>query len=124
MPVSMFYYLSLAVSIIANTASLILLKQGMVSMAGFSDRLADVRTWIALLGNGYVVMGMILFAVSFFTWMIALSRIDLSLAYPTVSLTYGIVAVASHYLFSEVLPWNRFVGILVIMTGIFIMYRW
>jgi multidrug transporter EmrE-like cation transporter len=116
------YYLSLAISILANCASLILLKQGMVAVGHFTERLNELRSWISLVFNPYVLFGVALFAASFVTWMIALAKIDLSLAYPTVSVTYAVIAVVSYFLFGESLPWNRLVGIGVVILGIVVMY--
>lgn len=116
------YYISLAISITANCASLILLKQGMLSVGQFTERLRELRSWLTLLLNPYVLIGIVLFAVSFVSWMIALAKIDLSLAYPTLSITYVIIAVVSFLLFGESLPWNRIVGMTVIIAGITVMY--
>src|SRR4030042_515771 len=116
------YYISLSISIICNCLSLILLKKGMLSVNNFGENLHDITAWFQLLVNGYIIFSIILFVLSFITWMISLTKIDLSLAYPTVSITYIIITLASYYFFNEALTIYRIVGIFFIITGIVIMY--
>ena len=53
----------------------------------------------------------------------ALKRIPVSLAYPSVSLSYGILAVLAHLIWNEPLTWQHAAGIALIMGGIFVLFR-
>ncbi len=117
------YYVSLGTSILCNCASLILLKKGLSTMPDFAEKIGKLSSWIELLTSGYVMAGILLFGISFITWVISLTKIDLSLAYPTVSSTYIIVAIAGYYLFNEQVSVWRWAGIGLIMAGIIVMYR-
>ena len=117
------YYISLVISIIANCMSLILLKRGLMAQTNFSESIIKLSAWINLIFNPNILWGVVLFAVSFITWMIALSKIELSLAYPTVSITYVIIALASWYFFNENISVYRWLGIGIIMLGIIVMYQ-
>jgi multidrug transporter EmrE-like cation transporter len=103
--------------------SLILLKRGLMDQNNFSESLIKLSAWLNLLLNPNIMLGVVFFAVSFITWMIALSKIDLSLAYPTVSITYVIIALASWYFFNENISFYRWLGIGIIMLGIIVMYQ-
>lgn len=53
-------------------------------------------------------------------WMLALTKIDLSIANPILSLSYVIVMLGSKFLFHEEIPPKRWLGIVIIILGIII----
>ena len=116
------YYISLFISILSNSASLILLKKGMLAESDFGNNVTSINSWISLISNWNIVSAVLLFGISFITWMYALIKIDLSLAYPTVSLSYILIAVSSFLLFQEQITIYRGLGIAIIMVGIAVMY--
>ncbi|HVF54386.1 MAG TPA: EamA family transporter [Actinomycetota bacterium] len=62
--------------------------------------------------------GLILFGVSALFWLVVLSRVDLSVAYPVVGLSYIVVVTAARFVFHENVPALRWLGVLVIAVGI------
>jgi drug/metabolite transporter (DMT)-like permease len=56
-------------------------------------------------------------------WLAALSRVELSYAYPFASLTYVIMLVASWQMFDEKISLSRVLGTLVIGIGVLLIYR-
>ena len=56
-------------------------------------------------------------------WIIGLSRVDVSVAYPMLSLGYVVNAFAAWYLFGEVLSMQRLIGIGIILIGVAILAR-
>ncbi|MDD2422395.1 MAG: multidrug resistance protein [Heliobacteriaceae bacterium] len=68
--------------------------------------------------NPLLIGGIFLFAVSSFIWIIAVAKIELSIAYPMVSLGYGLVLLASWGLLGESVSWLRVSGVLVICLGV------
>jgi len=53
-------------------------------------------------------------------WILAMSRLPLSVAYPVLSLTFGAMLVAGHVFFGEPLPWQRVLGVGLIMAGVIV----
>jgi multidrug transporter EmrE-like cation transporter len=53
----------------------------------------------------------------------ALSRVEVSIAYPLLSVGYVVNALAAWYLFGEAVTMMRIVGIGVIILGVFIVAR-
>jgi drug/metabolite transporter (DMT)-like permease len=51
-------------------------------------------------------------------WMVALSHMDISYAFPLVSASYVLVAVLSRLLLKESIPWQRWLAIAVISLGV------
>ena len=70
-----------------------------------------------------IVLGLVLYGVSTILYIMALRKLELSYAYPMVSLGYVFVFIASYFLFNEPLSWLRMGGLLVIMLGIIMVAR-
>ena len=76
-----------------------------------------------LIIDPYIWTGLICYVVSVIIWILALSRVDVSIAYPMLSLGYVVNAIAAWWLFGEVLGPGRLLGIGVIILGVFILAR-
>jgi multidrug transporter EmrE-like cation transporter len=63
-------------------------------------------------------VGLTLFGVSSIFWMVVLSRVPLSVAYPFVGISYVVIVLLSRFLLHERVPVLRWVGVLVVATGI------
>ena len=107
------------VSVSLNALAQILLKQGMLGIGRFAfgaDQLFAVLPRIAL--NPFVVGGMACYAVSIGLWLMVLSRVEVSAAYPFLSVGYVIAAAAGYWLFGEALGVARIAGIALICAGV------
>ena len=62
--------------------------------------------------------GMTLFGISAVFWIVVLSRIPLSVAYPFVGVSYVLIVAMSRFLLHEDVPPLRWVGVIVVATGI------
>ena len=62
--------------------------------------------------------GLALFGVSAMFWLVVLSRIPLSVAYPFVGLSYIAIVVGARVLLGEHVPLLRWAGVVVVATGI------
>lgn len=112
------------ISVLAGAIGQILLKNGMNKMGAVTLSLGDVGgILLRLASNPYVVGGLFLYACGTVFWLAALSRVDLSFAYPFASLSYVVMLVAAWQLFDEGISLLRVVGTLVIATGVFIISR-
>lgn len=114
-------YLALTTSIGFNGTSLLLLKwfatdreRGVLKAAGTSR--------FRLLLDARIVGSMCCFAVAAVTWMIALSGLDLCLAYASMSVIYVVLAFAGRFFFGEVITLHRALGIVLVVTGIVLMH--
>lgn len=56
-------------------------------------------------------------------WLSALSRAQPSWAYPLLSLGYVLVLIFSRVILSEPVSWSRWLGTLVIITGVYLVFR-
>ncbi|MDL2262296.1 EamA family transporter [Bacteroidales bacterium OttesenSCG-928-I21] len=60
---------------------------------------------------------------SVFTWMYVLKQYDFSLAYPMLSISYIIGLLAAYFILHEVVPITRWVGVVIIMIGVFFVVK-
>ena len=61
--------------------------------------------------------------MSVVVWLLVLSRVQVSYAYPMLSIGYIVNAVAAYYLFGEDLSFIRIAGIVVIIMGVYLISR-
>jgi drug/metabolite transporter (DMT)-like permease len=71
----------------------------------------------------YVWLGLVLFAISAAVWIVVLSRVSLSFAYPFAALTYVIILVFDRFILKVDVPGLRWAGVLLIVTGIILVSR-
>jgi drug/metabolite transporter (DMT)-like permease len=54
------------------------------------------------------------------TWIAALTRFQLSYAYPFMSLSFVLVMIISYFILNEPLTWGKVAGVILIVAGLFI----
>lgn len=76
-----------------------------------------------LVVNVWLWLGLLCYGISVVVWILALSRVDVSIAYPMLSIGYVVNAIAAWHLFDEPLGLGRIVGIGIIILGVFVLAR-
>lgn len=71
----------------------------------------------------HILGGLACYVVSVVVWVVGLSKVPVSIAYPMLSIGYAINAVAAYYLLGEAVTPMRFAGIAIIILGVFIVAR-
>ena len=99
--------------VLLNAGAQLLLKTG-TNAAPLGLRLAI---------EPHILGGLACYVVSVVVWVIGLSKVPVSIAYPMLSIGYAINAVAAYYLLGEAVTPMRFVGIGIIIVGVFIVAR-
>ena len=112
------------VSVILGAVGQLLLKQGMGSMGPLGISIDGLGGLLWKIGtNLYVVSGLFIYVLGTLFWLVALSRVELSFAYPFASLSYLVMLAASWGLFHENISLLRLIGTLVIVFGVLIISR-
>ncbi|WP_295995377.1 4-amino-4-deoxy-L-arabinose transferase [Rugamonas sp.] len=70
-----------------------------------------------------IIGGLSCYVLSVVVWIITLSRVDLSLAYPMLSLGYVVAAAGAWYFFGEAVSLQRLAAIGVILAGVALLAR-
>ena len=114
----------LITGVLLNAAAQLLLKAG-TNATGVITLTAE--NWMATLcrmaTQGHFVAGVVLYGVSLIVWILGLSRVPVSIAYPMLSLGYVINAIAAHYLFGESVTTTRWLGIGFVILGVWLVAR-
>ena len=115
-------FLLIFMGVMVNAVGQLLLKKGMnafenIEFSRFLTSLGEIAT------NFYVIGGVACYILSMVIWLMVLTRVAVSLAYPMLSMGYIITAIAGYYLFQEQLTGLRILGILVIMVGVFLVSK-
>lgn len=110
--------------VLLNACAQLLLKAGTNAVGHFEFSRSSI--WQAapkLLFEPHILGGLACYAISVVIWIAALSRTQVSVAYPMLSIGYIVNALAAWYLFSEALTPTRIAGIVVIIVGVVLITR-
>lgn len=96
-----------------------------VSRAGGLPAESPAKLWflLRLLLNPWIASGLVAALLAALSWMAAMTRLELSFAYPFMSLSFVIVLVLSAVLLREPLTVHKLVGLGLIMLGLFVSTR-
>ena len=107
-----------------NTVAQLCLKQGMVSVGAVSLELAALFDLvIKVAASPFIMLGLTCYVASFAVWLVVLSRVEVSTAYPMLSLGYIVTAVLGYYFWGESLGGYKIFGIILICFGVASMFR-
>jgi multidrug transporter EmrE-like cation transporter len=110
--------------VLLNAFAQLLLKAGVRQVGHFDFSLANawpIGTELAT--NLPILGGLACYVVSVVVWILALSRVEVSIAYPMLSIGYVVNAGLAWYLFDEAVGPQRLAGIAVIIVGVIIVAR-
>lgn len=110
------------VSIMLLSAGQTSLKFGLNAINGVS--LADGLTgfW-KLFQTPWIIVGFACYGLSSILWLDVLSKLDFSLAFPMVGLTYVFTLLIGRFFFGEMFGWERILGVAFILSGVFFLVR-
>ena len=117
-------FILILAGVLLNAVAQLLLKAGTNRIGEFAfahENIIPIGMKIA--GNPFIIGGLGCYVVSVVVWIMALSRVEVSIAYPMLSIGYVVNAVAAWYLFGEVVTAQRLIGIATIVVGVFIVAR-
>lgn len=105
-------------TVMTNAAAQLMLKQGMMALGPISFEAANPFVKIIqIVFSPWVFLGLCTFVISMASHLYVLSKVELSFAYPFLSLAYVAVAVFAYFLFREDLNTWRIAGIALICVG-------
>lgn len=105
-------------TVFTNAAAQIMLKYGMMQLGPLSfSGVNPILKVLQIVFSPFVFLGLATFVISMASHLYVLSKVELSFAYPFLSLAYVAVAIAAWLLFSENLNAWRIGGIALICVG-------
>lgn len=107
--------------VLLNAAAQLLLKAGMGQIGHFEFSMTNVvPIGMKVAANLPIISGLTMYVISVGVWLLVLSRVQVSYAYPMLSIGYVVNALAANYLFGEPLTSMRMLGIFVIIAGVYL----
>jgi multidrug transporter EmrE-like cation transporter len=114
----------LMTGVLLNAGAQLLLKAGTNAMGVITltrdtwlDTIVEMATQLPF------ALGTVCYVLSMFVWILGLSRVPVSVAYPLLSVGYVVNAIAAHYLFGEAVTMTRWLGIGFIVVGVWLVAR-
>lgn len=123
--INMFALSLVMICIIFGAIGQILMKSGMSQIGEINDfgGFISLNIMLHILTNIYVLVGLLLYAVSAFLWLGALSTLDVSYMYPLLGLAYVMTAILAFVFLKENITLFRWVGIALVVAGCFLIIR-
>lgn len=120
-PSTLTYLLS---GVLLNAVAQLLLKAATRQLGVLSPEQGDVVGMLTrIAAQPAIWLGLTCYALSVIAWIVTLSRTDVSIAYPFLSIGYVITALAAWSMFGESLTVSRIAAIGLICLGVILLYR-
>jgi multidrug transporter EmrE-like cation transporter len=109
-------------AVLLNTAAQFVLKAGAQKLAQLGS-----PDWLQLLMaaalSPHILGGLTMYVASFAVWIAVLAKLDVSVAYPMLSLGYVLAAVVAYFWLGEAFTLNKAVGITLVVAGVYFLAR-
>lgn len=112
------YIVFILFTVMTNAAAQLMLKQGMMTIGPISfEGVNPLVKILQIVFSPWVFAGLLTFVISMASHLFVLSKVELSFAYPFLSLAYVAVAIFAYFVFHEDLNAYRIAGIGFICLG-------
>ena len=111
-------------SVLFAAAGHLLIKSGLNTLTTASAHAGLAPRLLGYMLHPAVISGLAIYAIGTAMWVFAVSRRDISYLVPFSALNYVVVALGGVWLFRERIPSTRWLGILVVFAGVWLMQRW
>ncbi len=117
------------VNVVLLILSIGLAVAGQLSMKAGMNKVGEIKSEdlkhpVELIGrvvkSAWAVIGVLLYAISAVFWLVVLSRVNLSVAYPIVAVGYVVVVFYAWLVFKEPVKWFSWIGLALIVIGVII----
>jgi drug/metabolite transporter (DMT)-like permease len=102
------------------TASQVFLKKALIAFGPFHFTLQFFKN---VFTNVSFALSGISMVIATLIWVFVLKKFEFSIAYPLISISYIFGLLAAHFFLHETVSWNRWVGVIIIMLGVFLVVQ-
>lgn len=121
---TIFSFSLILTGVLLNAVAQLSLKAGTNALGTLSFSSDEAVSTIIRVGfEPHIMGGLACYVLSLVIWIMALSKVPVSVAYPMLSIGYVVNAIAAWYLFGELLTAQKLIGILVILVGVYLVVR-
>lgn len=121
-PIMQLWWL-IAVSITSGVAGQTSMKIGLGQLNGSAQIVGIPSVIMVILTSPLVLLGLSFYVLGALTWIIVLSRLNLSYAYPFLALNFVLITLVSWLVLGEAIPITRWFGIVCICVGVVLVAR-
>jgi multidrug transporter EmrE-like cation transporter len=110
--------------VMLNAVAQLALKASVRDMGAIGLNFSSSSTaFLRLACEPFLWAGLICYAISVVVWILALSRVDVSIAYPMLSMGYVVNALFAWQLFGESMNLARIIGMGIVLLGVYVLAR-
>lgn len=115
----MITYALLVIMMLSALAGQLLLKSGVNQ----SQLEASFQSVVRTLLMPHIILGFTIYGLSSILWLFVLQKLPLSVAYPSLAITYVLIVFLSAVFIREPLTVNKVIGSFIIVTGVFLIFH-
>lgn len=105
-------------TVMTNAAAQIMLKRGVMALGPLAEIEGNaIEKLFSIVFQPWIFLGLVTFVISMASHLFVLSRVQLSFAYPFLSLAYVVVDAYAFFVFGEDVGAMRIAGIALICAG-------
>jgi len=114
----------LFITVAFNVLGQFMMKNGMNQVGVIGNDLSAIpASFVRVITTPSVLLGVVAYGLSAVFWLVVLSRVDLSYAYPVLSLGYVAVVLVSWLWLGEGVSLGRWIGVFIICFGVWLVSR-
>jgi len=110
-------------SMILGAVGQICIKRGLNLLGNIEFSSGLIVSYAKIFFSPYVLTGLFIYFIGVFFWLYGLSKVELSFAFPFVSLSYVLVFLLSWFALGESIPLLRWIGLMTICVGVFLVAK-
>jgi multidrug transporter EmrE-like cation transporter len=119
-----FVLLLAVLSVSFNAGAQIALRKTMLNVGALPGGASELFAFVvSIILNPWFIAGMACYVFSIGVWLLVLSKLEVSAAYPLLSIGYVITAVVGFFFMGESVTFMRVAGIALICAGLFFITR-
>jgi uncharacterized membrane protein len=112
------WWVAFAASTLLVVTSHLLMKAGLLSLAGSSPAASLQARILGYLFQPALMEGLALYVLASVCWVLAVAQKDVSFLYPLTSINYVLVVAGSVFVFHEAISLRRWLGVAAIVLGV------
>ncbi len=119
-------FLLIIISVTFSALAQIVLKFGMTSekiQHVLDNKLNRLEVFLTIIGNTHVIGGLAIYGIGALLWLLVLSRLDVSQAYPFVGMGFILTMLFAFIFLGEPMKAARILGTLLVTAGVILISR-
>jgi len=116
-------YIFLSIGFAVASQLIIKWKMSAFDLSSYPGLFEKFAFAFSMLFNPWIMLSIFLTLLSGLSWMIAMTKFDISYAYPYTALGFVLILIFSALLFHEPLNGAKILGVLLIVSGIFVVAK-